>query len=88
MFLHGSFTETIYLYQPPSFRDPHHPEYGYLLKKSLYGLKQAHQAWYQRFFDFVATMEFSHSICDHSLFIFRNSIDMAYILLYVDDLYL
>ncbi|KAD4586433.1 hypothetical protein E3N88_24034 [Mikania micrantha] len=57
-----------------------------LLKKSLYGLKQAPRAWYQRFADFVYTMGFHHSQCDHSLFVYKHGRDTAYILLYVDDI--
>jgi hypothetical protein len=76
------------MHQPPGFRDTHHPDYVCLLKKSLYGLKQAPRAWYQRFTEFVATLGFSHSACDHSLFIYHNGNDIAYILLYVDDIIL
>jgi hypothetical protein len=87
-FLHGNLNETVYMYQPPGFRDPKHPDYVCLLKKSLYGLKQAPRAWYQRFTDFVATLGFSHSVCDNSLFTYHNGDDTAYILLYVDDIIL
>jgi hypothetical protein len=87
-FLHGNLDETVYMHQPPGFRDPQHPEHVCLLKKSLYGLKQAPRAWYQRFTDYVAKLGFSHSISDHSLFIYRRGTDIAYILLYVDDIIL
>jgi hypothetical protein len=87
-FLHGNINETVYMHQPPGFRDPRHPDYVCLLKKSLYGLKQAPRAWYQRFTEFVATLGFSHSTCDHSLFIYHNGNDIAYILLYVNDIIL
>ncbi|CAJ2641560.1 unnamed protein product [Trifolium pratense] len=87
-FLHGNINETVYMHQPPGFRDPQHPDYVCLLKKSLYGLKQAPRAWYQRFAEFVATLGFSHSVCDHSLFIYHYGNDTAYILLYVDDIIL
>jgi hypothetical protein len=76
------------MHQPPGFRHPEHPDYVCLLKKSLYGLKQAPRAWYQRFTDYVAKMGFSHSISDHSLFIYHHGNDIAYILLYVDDIIL
>ena len=84
-FLHGNLHETVYMHQPMGFKDSTHPDYVCLLKKSLYGLKQAPRAWYQRFADFVSTIGFSHSKSDHSLFIYSQGSDIAYILLYVDD---
>ncbi|GJV85716.1 ribonuclease H-like domain-containing protein [Tanacetum coccineum] len=48
-FLHGSLAETVYMHQPPDFRDPQHPDYVCLLQRSLYGLKQVPRAWFQRF---------------------------------------
>lgn len=87
-FLHGDLHETVYMHQPLGFRDPHHPDYVCRLKKSLYGLKQAPRAWYQRFADYVTTIGFRLSTSDHSLFIYRQQSDMAYILLYVDDIIL
>ncbi|GKD18475.1 ribonuclease H-like domain-containing protein [Tanacetum coccineum] len=38
-FLHGDLAETVYMHQPPGFRDPEHPDYVCLLKLSLYALK-------------------------------------------------
>lgn len=70
------------------FQDPIHPGYVCLLKKSLYGLKQTPRAWYQRFVDFIFTLDFSHNKYDHSLFIYRKVNYMAYILLYVDNIIL
>ncbi|XP_060195092.1 uncharacterized mitochondrial protein AtMg00810-like [Lycium barbarum] len=87
-FLHGELEETVYMHQPVGFRDPTHPNYVCLLKKSLYGLKQAPRAWYKRFADYVSSIGFTHSKSDHSLFIYRKGIDMAYLLLYVDDIIL
>ncbi|GJZ47416.1 copia protein [Tanacetum coccineum] len=87
-FLHGILNETVYMHQPMGFRDSKHPDYVCLLKKSLYGLKQAPRAWYQRFADFVHTIGFVHSQSDHSLFVYRKGRDLAYLLLYVDDIIL
>ncbi|GAU50542.1 hypothetical protein TSUD_409860, partial [Trifolium subterraneum] len=87
-FLHGDLDETVYMHHPLGFRNANHPDYVCRLKKSLYGLKQAPRAWYQRFADYVATIGFHHSTSDHSLFIYRQNSDMAYILLYVDDIIL
>jgi hypothetical protein len=70
------------------FCDPHRPDYVCRLRKSLYGLKQVPRAWYQRFADFVSTIGFQHRNSNHSLFIYRCGSDIAYILLYVDDIIL
>nr|GEY99218.1 copia protein [Tanacetum cinerariifolium] len=87
-FLHVNLSETVYMYQPMGFRDPVYPDYICRLKKSLYGLKQAPRAWYQRFVDYVSYIGFIHSKSDHSLFIYKSGRDIAYILLYVDDIIL
>lgn len=87
-FLHGDLKETVYMHQPLGFRNRDFPNHVCLLKKSLYGLKQAPRAWYKRFADYVSSLGFSHSQSDHSLFIFHRGNDMAYILLYVDDIIL
>ncbi|KAI3680090.1 hypothetical protein L2E82_50682 [Cichorium intybus] len=87
-FLHGELQETVYMHQPLGYRDRTHPDYVCLLRKSLYGLKQAPRAWYKRFADYVISLGFTNSKCDNSLFIYRKGSDMAYILLYVDDIIL
>ncbi|GJW94223.1 ribonuclease H-like domain-containing protein [Tanacetum coccineum] len=70
-FLHGDLSETVYMYQPPGFRDSVHPDYVCLLQRSLYGLKQASRAWFQRFASYITHVGFQHSRCDSSLFIYR-----------------
>nr|GEU61449.1 hypothetical protein [Tanacetum cinerariifolium] len=48
-FLQGHLTKTVYMHQLPRFTDSAHSDYVCLLQKSLYGLKQALRAWFQRF---------------------------------------
>ncbi|GJT49335.1 ribonuclease H-like domain-containing protein [Tanacetum coccineum] len=87
-FLHGQLSETVYMHQPSGFVDSHHPDYVCLLQRSLYGLKQAPRAWFQRFASFITRVGFQHSKTDASLFVYRQGSDIAYLLLYVDDIVL
>ncbi|KAJ9566937.1 hypothetical protein OSB04_002903 [Centaurea solstitialis] len=87
-FLHGHLHETVYMHQPPGFRDPVHPDFVCHLKKSLYGLKQAPRAWFHRFAEYITRIGFTHSKTDSSLFIFSKGSATAYLLLYVDDIIL
>nr|GFA43753.1 hypothetical protein [Tanacetum cinerariifolium] len=81
-FLHDDLSETVYMHQPLRFRDSVHPDYVCLLHRSLYGLKRASRAWFQRFASYITRVGFHHSRCDSSLFIYRHGIDIAYLLLY------
>ncbi|GJU47967.1 ribonuclease H-like domain-containing protein [Tanacetum coccineum] len=53
-----------------------------------YGLKQAPRAWFQRFASYATRVGFQHSKTDSSLFVFHRGSDIAYLLLYVDDIIL
>jgi histone deacetylase 1/2 len=87
-FLHGYLSEVVYCQQPKGFEDPSHPHHVCLLRKSLYGLKQAPRAWFTRFANFITSVGFVSSKSDTSLFIFHSPTDVAYLLLYVDDIVL
>ncbi|CAA7057552.1 unnamed protein product [Microthlaspi erraticum] len=87
-FLHGNLEETVYMHQPPCFVDPTKPDYVCRLRKSMYGLKQSPRAWYQRFAQYATKQGFTCSKSDTSLFILRRGTEIAYLLLYVDDIIL
>ena len=87
-FLHGHLQETVYCQQPSGFVDSQLPHHVCRLNKSLYGLKQAPSTWFTRFATYLLSIGFVASKCDTSLFILRRGNELAYLLLYVDDIIL
>jgi hypothetical protein len=87
-FLHGTLFETIYCSQRVDFVDSAHLQLVCRLNKSLYDLKQAPRAWYHCFASYLISLGFVEVKSDTSLFVYRRSVDIAYLLLYVDDIVL
>ena len=58
-FLHGDLTETIYMEQPPGFKNSDHPNHVCRLNKSLYGLKQAPRAWFHKLSSCLVSLGFT-----------------------------
>jgi len=87
-FLQGHLSETVYCAQPSGFEDFAHPNYVCRLNRSLYGLKQAPRAWFSRFASHLLQLGFTEAKSDTSLFVYHHGADVAYLLLYVDDIVL
>jgi hypothetical protein len=78
----------VYCQQPTGFVDADHPDRVCLLSRSLYGLKQAPHAWYQCMVAFLHQLGVRSTRFDASLFVYRQGNDVAYLMLYVDDIIL
>ncbi|CAM8931883.1 unnamed protein product [Rhodiola kirilowii] len=87
-FLLGTLDEVIYMRLPIGFINVELPEHAYLLKKSLYGLKQSPRLWYKRFDSYVPSIGFVRSNYDSYLYFSSLDNDPVYFLLYVDDMLL
>jgi hypothetical protein len=87
-FLHGELAERVYCHQPTGFIDAEHPDHVCLLIKSLYGLRQAPRAWFERLGGHLRTIGFKATGSDSSLFVLKCSTGMSYLLVYVDDIIL
>jgi histone deacetylase 1/2 len=85
-FLHVVLEEEVYMKQPPGFESSAAPTYICKLDKALYGLKQALRAWYSRLSSKLHTLGFVPSKADTSLFLFRQSGVIVFLLIYVDDI--
>lgn len=57
---------------PPPGVNGSHPSQCCKLLKSLYGLKQANRAWYEKFPLFLLSCGYHQAHADHSLFIKTN----------------
>ncbi|GJW78810.1 retrovirus-related pol polyprotein from transposon TNT 1-94 [Tanacetum coccineum] len=75
-----------YVTQPEGFVDPDHPEKVYLLRKSLYGLKQALRAWYDELSNFLMSKGFTKGTIDPTLFKIKYGEDILLVQIYVDDI--
>jgi hypothetical protein len=85
-FLHGDLSETIYMMQPPGFKDLSKPNHVCRLRKAIYRLKQTPRAWYTALKNVLLEIGFHNSKADSSLFIYRSRGSITcYFLVYVDD---
>ena len=85
-FLHGHLDEFVLCQQPIGFVHAERPQAVCRLDESLYGLRQAPRAWFTRFATYVVRLGFQATRSDSSLFVLRRGSDVAYLLLYVDDM--
>jgi hypothetical protein len=83
-FLNGELLEDVYMCPPPGYSVSE----GVVchLRRSLYGLKQALRAWFQRFASVVTAAGFFASAHDPALFVHLSSCGRTLLLLYVDDM--
>ena len=72
--------------QPQGYVDLDHPDYVCKLHKAIYGLKQAHRAWFDSFTSELFHLGFHSSSADSNLFILHHDSFVVYLLLYVDDI--
>nr|GEV02122.1 retrovirus-related Pol polyprotein from transposon TNT 1-94 [Tanacetum cinerariifolium] len=85
-FLNGELKEEVYLSQPEGFVDPDHSTHVYRLKKDLYGLKQAHRAWYDTLSWFLLDNKFYKGAVDLTLFTWKTGKHILLVQIYVDDI--
>lgn len=74
--------------QPLGFSSSTYSDHVCLLKKSLYGLKQALRAWFDKLSKSLIQLGFKCSVADPSLFFYRTSSQILILLMYVDDVLL
>lgn len=88
-FLNGDLEEDVYMEVPPGLASPENFGKVCKLKKSLYGLKQSPQAWFDRLTRVIKNQGYIQCQTDHTMFI-KHSLDgkRSILIVYVDDIIL
>nr|GEX85175.1 uncharacterized mitochondrial protein AtMg00810-like [Tanacetum cinerariifolium] len=68
----SNLCHSVYVCQPPRFEDPDYPDKVYKVVKALYGLHQAHRAWYETLANYLLENGFQRGKIDQTLFIKRQ----------------
>ena len=76
----------MYVEQPKGFVDPHRSNDVYKLKRALYDLKQASNAWYDRLTTYLTEHKFKRGFADTTLFVRKDKNYFVVTQIYVDDI--
>jgi hypothetical protein len=87
-FLNGLLEEEIYMEQPEGFITPGQESKVCLLKKAIYGLKQASRAWNVQFHRVLIELGFTHTYSDAGIYIYhcQDAGETLVLILYVNDI--
>ena len=87
-FLNGVIEEEVFIEQPQGFEVEDRRNHVCKLKKDLYGLKEAHRAWYGRIDSLLTSLGFTKSKANPNLYFKVMDDEPVILLLYVDSLFL
>jgi hypothetical protein len=87
-FLNGEIDEQVYIEQLEGFVIYSEKTHVCMLKKSMYGLKQAARAWYKKMDGFLMSLGFKKSVANPNLYYHIVGNECLILVLYVDDLFL
>ena len=85
-FLNGELEEEVYMDLPPGFDLKQKNGKFCRLKKSLYGLKQSPQAWFDCFTQAIQQHGYKQAQTDHTLFHKTVGKKISILIVYVDDI--
>jgi hypothetical protein len=87
-FFNGEIDEEVYIENPEGFVVYDERYHVCMLKKALYGIKQAPRAWYEKMDGFLMSLGFNKSVVDPNLYYHIDGNECLILVLYVDDLFL
>lgn len=86
-FLNGELDEQIFMEQPSGFNNQNSDKVC-LLKKSIYGLKQASRVWNQKINSVLRSIGYIQSKCEPCVYIKKEKDTLVLVALYVDDFFI
>jgi hypothetical protein len=87
-FLNGHLQENVYMSQPKGFVVDGKEHMGCILKKFIYGLKQASRQWYLKFDEVIKKFGFIENQVNNCICIKTKGSMFIILVLYVDDILL
>lgn len=86
-FLNGDLEETVYMEQPDGFKIKRKENYVFKLNKTIYGLKQASKAWYDKIDKALTDLQFKKSLSEPCVYMKSGKTgDLIILAIYVDDI--
>ncbi|GJX38258.1 ribonuclease H-like domain-containing protein [Tanacetum coccineum] len=85
-FLYETIDEEVYVMQPPGFQDSQFLNRVYKVVKAMYGLHQAHRAWYGTLSKYLLDNGFQRDTIDQTLLIRKHKGEFLLVQVYVDDI--
>lgn len=82
----GDLLDEIYMEQPEAFEVQGQKDKVCLLKRSLYGLKQAGRCWYDKLDTYLKSINMINNEVDPCVYVNNNKDDKVIVIIYVDDL--
>ena len=89
-YLHANLEEEAYMKPPPGFEqlNPAGKKLYCLLRKAIYGLKQAGRQWYLKLSEVMKQLGFIKVRSEPCVYVFDRQGDKAIVPTYVDDLHI
>ena len=88
-FLNGQLKEKIYMELPEGMHiEDKEKNKVYLLKKAIYGLKQAARSWNQKATNILKNLGYNQCTSEPCIFFKHNNTQVVYVALFVDDFFL
>lgn len=85
-YIQGDLSDEIYMEQPEPFEVQGQEDKVCLLKRPLYGLKQASRCWYAKLDTYLKSINMINNDVDSCVYVSTNENDRVIVVVYVDDI--